>query len=464
MGKRLVFFLIFVLSAATFLLTVKPTSAASQDTWTTKASMNVARFGLGVAVWEGKIYAIGGQGNVNAEPLSVNEVYDPASDTWGFKASMPTARSGFGIAVYQNKIYCIGGMINWAQGTVSSGANEVYDPATDTWSTLSPMPTARYGVEACVLGGKIYLIGGDSYAVEVYDPMTDTWTTKTSIPNAPGRDRAWSCALIVFENKIHVIGAAPFANSHQIYDPTTDSWSIGTPVIAGYVYASAAATTGENAPEQIYVFGASSIWWNLDHLPDVESQSYDPTTNSWTVGSSVPSKRIDFGSVVINDIIYTIGGFIPTYGNMINVSALNQQYIPLEYGTINNTTGQDITPPDITITSPENTTYNTTSIQLNYYVNESELYLRYKLDETVVELTGNTTLTNLSQGQHNITIYATDQTGNTAATETIYFTVTQEAENQASGYIIVLVAGVSGVAAVIVGIGLFYYFRKKQKH
>jgi N-acetylneuraminic acid mutarotase len=115
--------------------------------WVSKAPMHEARQGLGVAVVNGKIYAIGGVGDVDGWVCDFNEVYDPATDTWAFKAPMPTPRSSFGIAVYQNKIYCIGG---YTVGFTATGVNEAYDPATNTWQTLKPMPTARLFLQANV--------------------------------------------------------------------------------------------------------------------------------------------------------------------------------------------------------------------------------------------------------------------------------------------------------------------------
>lgn len=44
-------------------------------------------------------------------------------------------------------------------------------------------------------------------------------------------------------------------------------------------------------------------------------------------------------------------------------------------------------------------------------------------------ITGNTTVTGLSNGVHNLAIYATDYVGNIGATETINFNVIKVAEN-----------------------------------
>ena len=90
---------------------------ATNPAWASKASMQVARSGLGVAVVNGKIYAIGGADGSSAGFSSTNEEYDPTTDTWAFKAPMPTPRSDFGITVYENKIYCIGGYVKGSPPT-----------------------------------------------------------------------------------------------------------------------------------------------------------------------------------------------------------------------------------------------------------------------------------------------------------------------------------------------------------
>jgi hypothetical protein len=120
---------------------------------------------------------------------------------------MPTPRASFGIAVYQNKVYVIGGFTGVEDAKyVLSGANEVYDPATETWEPKVSMPTPRMGMQANVVDGKIYVIGGNSSANKVYNPATDSWTTKTAVPSAPALMWAWSCASVVVDNKINVMG------------------------------------------------------------------------------------------------------------------------------------------------------------------------------------------------------------------------------------------------------------------
>ena len=310
-----------------------PHTETTENSWTTKQPMPTARIGLGVAVVNGKIYAIGGSNLYTW--YNTNEEYDPATNTWTTKKPMPTARSDFGIAVYQNKIYVIGGETGFSDYT---WANEVYDPLTDTWETKTHMPSARAYLDANVVNGKIYLIGGlaspyypwpTSDKNDVYDPATDSWTSKALIPTA---DQGYASA--VANNKIYVIGGGAFVNPidhNQIYDPETDTWSYGAPLPTDVYRAAAGATTGVMAPKRIYVIGGyTSGYTNL-------TQVYDPERDIWTTGTPMPTPRSSFGVAVINDVLYAIGG---RYGD--NILAVNEQYTPFGYGTF---PPPDTTPP-----------------------------------------------------------------------------------------------------------------------
>jgi N-acetylneuraminic acid mutarotase len=56
---------------------------------------------------------------------------------------MPTARGAHAAAVIDGKIHLFGGAYRKLFNLVDTDAHEVYDPATDTWETLSPLPTPR---------------------------------------------------------------------------------------------------------------------------------------------------------------------------------------------------------------------------------------------------------------------------------------------------------------------------------
>ena len=295
--------------------------------------MPTARLSFGVAVVKGKIYAIGGYNDSGF--LGVNEMYDPETDTWTAKASMPTIRANFGIAVYQNKIYVIGGSTTTKSNvTIETNINEVYDPATDTWETREPMPTART-IPACGnLNNKIHVIGGYRKAVdhyyfplinefvylnEVYDPLTDSWSTAARPPSGICKH-----TYAVINNKIYGIFCVELSTfATQIYDAETDGWSTGENMSVAVLDASAGATTGINASDRIYVLGG---FLHYENTSTDLNQIYDPKTNTWISGTPMPTPRFSLEVAVVNDALYAIGG-----GNADMMLTVNEKYTPADY-------------------------------------------------------------------------------------------------------------------------------------
>ncbi|PVX27020.1 MAG: hypothetical protein CW716_04445 [Candidatus Bathyarchaeum sp.] len=80
--------------------------------------------------------------------------------------------------------------------------------------------------------------------------------------------------------------------------------------------------------------------------------------------------------------------------------------------------------PEVVLLSPENTTYTTTDVPLEYTTSTPIQVMTYSLDgQENVTFVGNTTLTDLTQGPHNIVIYNEYFPGNFTASDTVYFTV-----------------------------------------
>jgi len=116
----------------------------------------------------------------------------------------------------------------------------------------------------------------------------------------------------------------------------------------------------------------------------------------------------------------------------------------------------DTIAPSISVMSPENITYKTSETPLNFTVSEPLSQIKYCLDgQANVTLSGNTTLTELQNGDHNVTVYATDEFGNTGTSETMYFSV--------NVHFPVLPVATLSVIVTIVVVSLLVYF-KKRKH
>jgi N-acetylneuraminic acid mutarotase len=407
--------LLVVMALAMFqFIPAQAAESNSESSWTALSPMPTPRGGFGVAVVNGKIYAIGGLTD-NDNAVSITEEYNPAKNEWVTMAPMPTPRSGFAVAVYQNKIYCIGGTIG---GNAYIPNNEVFDPLTNTWQTKSSMPTPRADMSASVVSGKIYVIGGKHYSGvtpnynetninEVYDPATDSWSVKTSIPTG-----VQGYASVVLGNKIYVMGGSRLpssmvntviVDSNQVYDATSDTWSNATALPKTTSYGAAAVTEDLLAPIRIYLIGGFA-----DGQFSGKTDVYDPQTNTWSSGDTMPTARAYLSLVEVNDLLYAIGGFD---GN--KWLGTIEQFKPVGYGKV---------APTVQILSPENTTY--TQVPLHFTVNRATNWIAYSVDNGAnVTINSDIDLTGLSDGGHYIIVYANDSQGNIGVSNTVFFNV-----------------------------------------
>jgi hypothetical protein len=470
MSKALALVLVF-LTASSTILAVPVSGAKTENTWTTKEPMPTPRAALGVAAVNNKIYAIGGANSGGLYPpdlfkggfLGTNEEYNTVTDTWTSKSQMPTPRDYFAIASFQNKIYCIGGAIGFktvqAPGMLPGNAyetsrtNEEYDSITDTWITKTPMPVAGMNLQANVIDGKIFVIGTD--LTYVYDPITDSWVNKTKIPYSSYS----SFSTVEFGKKIVVFGELLASGKPKelvfIYDTENDSWSQSASGPVGVIDGAAAATIGRVASQRIYHMGLLR-----GAPPGSANQMYDPKTETWTTAKVPPSTCMYFGLAVVNDILFRIGGYNIQTSGSVTPSNSNEQYLPIGYGTPDPYYLLEITPPKISVLSPLNQMYNESSVSLVFNADKAVNWISYSLDgQQNVTITDNTTITNMPNGLHNITVYAQDIFENIGSSQTTSFTITKP---EPEAFPIMTVAVVSIVlVAVVVTAGLLVYHKRK---
>jgi N-acetylneuraminic acid mutarotase len=131
----------------------------------------------------GKMHVIGGFIGAGNRPTTTVRTFDPATRKWARVADLPAERGGHAAVALDGKIHVLGG-----GNSVSTIADHsVFDPATGMWAAAAPVPRAEGSPAAVALDGKIWAIGGrsglsDYGDVYVYDPATDAWTNGPAIP------------------------------------------------------------------------------------------------------------------------------------------------------------------------------------------------------------------------------------------------------------------------------------------
>lgn len=279
--------------------------AQGSGTWSALPDMPVEQSEWHGAAVAAKLYGFGGE--KQRDPFDNNKasnevrIYDPAAKTWGLAESrMPEARNHPTVISLGGKAYLLGGYPQaccssypWPFGTTN---NWEYDPATDTWKTLKPIPREFGAGGGVAYGGKIYLMGGTTTGqfnsvgrLHVYDPAADTWTEKT-----PMKFPREHCRAVVIEDKIYVVGGhtkpvdAPNSQRTnraevEAYDPATDTWTTVTDlpqprggIGIGYIAGKMIVVGGELA-----VNGTGA-------QPVTRVDIFDPATKEWVAGPAYP--------------------------------------------------------------------------------------------------------------------------------------------------------------------------------
>ncbi|MDQ3042299.1 MAG: hypothetical protein M3R11_07955, partial [Acidobacteriota bacterium] len=284
-------------------------------TWNTSTVYPINVQDHAVAVAGNTLYSFAGQSN---SVFTANS-YRFDGTAWTAIAPYPVAVVGAGAASDGTSVYISGGV---ATGGVFQTAFNRYNPATNTYTALAPVPTATWNHVALFLGGKIYKIGGSTATastaiVEIYDIATNTWSTGAPLPQPASFSHGFVKAGFVYIagglNSLPAPAAPVPSLKTYRYDPAANTWndadiadlpetrwagvsskipygSTGAFLIAGGFVNGTAATT----------VSASVVEWNS-------------TTNAWTTVTPMLSARFRANGGVLGVNFHNIGGGPPNF-------------------------------------------------------------------------------------------------------------------------------------------------------
>jgi len=245
-----------------------------------------------------------------------------AQATWQSAAPMPLGVQEIYADVMNEKIYVGGGIP--AEQENFSNQFVAYDPQSDEWSTLAPIPAKRHHITISAVGGKIYGFGGftgvfPDWLIQnttyIYDDASNTWSDGPDMPVARGEHVA-----LDVDGKIYAIGGriagAPGAksfleyvdtNSVDVFDTKQQTWSSGTSAPTPRNSQAAAVIDGK-----IYVVGGRQTQKDLDgkmRIVNVRTlEVYDPKADQWETKAAMPLAQGGLAAAAYDGKLYVFGG------------------------------------------------------------------------------------------------------------------------------------------------------------
>src|SRR6476660_158777 len=217
--------------------TPTPTPTCTSGPWVATQSMPLDLYAAAGASDGTYSYHFGGYAFSQSLTVALVNRYNPATNTWASMAPMPQAAI-MATAVYYpttDKIYVFGGQ----DGLTATNYNitRIYDIASNTWTTGANMPDVRSFAAGGYIPatGKIYLISGyNAPAVSSaqpntwqYDPVANSWTDLTG--SAPFPHPAGGFAYGVINNKLYIAGGRDAGNMiidlSWVYDPVANAYT-----------------------------------------------------------------------------------------------------------------------------------------------------------------------------------------------------------------------------------------------
>ncbi|MBA3471521.1 MAG: hypothetical protein H0T53_17945, partial [Herpetosiphonaceae bacterium] len=276
--------------------------------WTSAADLPNPRNHMVAVSLNGKIYALGGQYTYLEESTSQGQVdvYDPTANTWSRAANLPTPKSHMPAStlVVDGRIMMIGGAIDGGSNGWASDDVLLYDPATNVWLQLPPIPAYRKTPVAGLIDGKLVVATGGGYGptdTTWIGTLPGTWELAPALPAAIGE-----VAGGIINNQLYLVGEG---SAQTLSYTLSDLTSPGPGGLAQRPF-KGNHHTAEVVGGKLYLFGGLGNDADSGLATGGKVQIYDPLANTWTLGADMPFLAGSSSSALIGGQVYVAGGIV----------------------------------------------------------------------------------------------------------------------------------------------------------
>ncbi|KAM4561865.1 kelch-like protein 9 [Fundulus diaphanus] len=254
------------------------------------------------------ILALGG---VMRQQLVVSRelrLYDENTGHWRALKPMEVPRYQHGVALLGGFLFIVGGQSTYdTKGKTAIDSAYRYDPRFDKWLQIASLNEKRTFFHLSALKGKLFAVGGRNTSgeidtVECYNLKKNEWTFVTNMV-----EPHYGHAGTVHGGLMYISGGITrdtFQKELWCYDPVADTWSRRADMmeLRGL---HCMCTVGD----RLYVMGGNHFRGSSDYDDVLGCEFYSPDTDQWTVVAPMPRGQSDVGVTVFNGQIYVVGGY-----------------------------------------------------------------------------------------------------------------------------------------------------------
>jgi hypothetical protein len=263
---------------------------ASAPGWRYAQPMSQRRSYSAAAEAAGLIYVAGGMVGNSGRFLALFQRYDPRTDSWTTLAPLPEPTRAASAASLGGKFYLTGGQRPSREGR----RVDIYDIRRGAWSRGALLPVPRFNHSTVALGGKLYVLGGlagkkERQDVFVYDPKAAHWTRAAPLPRP-----SHAFGAVAFRGEIWTIGGLRGERTLRdvwIYNPRADRWRAGPAL-----------------PRPMALLGAAANDHRVHAVVESTYQIYDARAGMWRSGPRPLVRRHALTAFAVDQRLYTIGG------------------------------------------------------------------------------------------------------------------------------------------------------------
>lgn len=240
--------------------------------------------------------------------------------TWTKSAVLPVIQSEWDGAAIGDSIFCAGGeMKRTPANDATKAADElwIYDAKADKWTQGPNMPGGRNHPAVTALDGKFYVFGGYNWSccnnypwpygstnAWQYDPKAKAWKTLKDIPRRFGAGLA-----VPYGGKIYLMAGTDSGGYHSTafvheYDPANDTWKACASMKNAREH-----TKGVLVDSLIYVIGGHSVpAGSTTRFNQTNVEAYSPKSDKWYAKGTMATPRGAVGLSYLGGKVYVFGG------------------------------------------------------------------------------------------------------------------------------------------------------------